>query len=201
MPRLTRVAKQAQTRRKLLEAARTVFADQGVAGTSVDAIAEAAGFSKGAFYSNFQSKEELGLEVLRLLMQEESRALEAIAERFPDAPAAAFAAVADVYADRSDGTNASLLGLELLLQASRDENFRVATRQIFEERMSTKAAVVARLAEAMGRRLRAESRLIADAISAIGHGHAALTAGGANPSPIAVIVELMLPALLAEEPG
>ncbi len=48
MARLSRTAKQAQTRRRLLEAARAVFAEQGVAPASVDAIAEAAGFSKSA---------------------------------------------------------------------------------------------------------------------------------------------------------
>src|SRR6201996_1567915 len=44
---------------KLFEAAARVFEDQGIGGASVEAIAAAAGFTRGAFYSNFKSKDEL----------------------------------------------------------------------------------------------------------------------------------------------
>jgi AcrR family transcriptional regulator len=44
---------------KLFEAAARVFEEQGIGGASIEAIAAAAGFSRGAFYSNFNSKDEL----------------------------------------------------------------------------------------------------------------------------------------------
>src|ERR1700758_5675168 len=44
---------------KLFEAAATVFEEQGIGGASIEAIAAAAGFTRGAFYSNFKSKDEL----------------------------------------------------------------------------------------------------------------------------------------------
>jgi AcrR family transcriptional regulator len=47
------------TREKLYEAAARVFEEQGIGGASIEAIAAAAGFSRGAFYSNFKSKDEL----------------------------------------------------------------------------------------------------------------------------------------------
>jgi len=47
------------TRDKLFEAAARVFEDQGIGGASIEAIAAAAGFTRGAFYSNFKSKDEL----------------------------------------------------------------------------------------------------------------------------------------------
>jgi AcrR family transcriptional regulator len=47
------------TRDKLFEAAARVFEEQGINGVSIEAIAAAAGFSRGAFYSNFKSKDEL----------------------------------------------------------------------------------------------------------------------------------------------
>ncbi|MCU1681882.1 MAG: hypothetical protein JWQ81_2621 [Amycolatopsis sp.] len=62
--RLTRAEAKAQTRELLLEAAASTFADKGFAGASVDEIAEAAGFSIGALYSNFANKEQLFMEVL-----------------------------------------------------------------------------------------------------------------------------------------
>jgi AcrR family transcriptional regulator len=60
----TRDEKKANTRRRLLDAAADVFAKRGFATTSLDEIAEEAGFSKGAVYSNFASKEDLFLAVL-----------------------------------------------------------------------------------------------------------------------------------------
>jgi AcrR family transcriptional regulator len=49
---------------KLFEAAATVFEEQGIGGASIEAIAAAAGFTRGAFYSNFKSKDELIIAML-----------------------------------------------------------------------------------------------------------------------------------------
>ena len=49
---------------KLFEAAARVFEEQGIGGASIEAIAAAAGFTRGAFYSNFKSKEELIIAML-----------------------------------------------------------------------------------------------------------------------------------------
>jgi AcrR family transcriptional regulator len=62
--RLSRVEKQAETRRLLLEAAEDVFRRRGFAGSTVEEITEQAGFSRGAFYSNFESREQLFIELL-----------------------------------------------------------------------------------------------------------------------------------------
>src|SRR6202161_813941 len=47
-----------ETCEKLFEAAARVFEEQGIGGASIEAIAAAAGFTRGAFYSNFKSKDE-----------------------------------------------------------------------------------------------------------------------------------------------
>jgi len=62
--RPSRAERQAQTREKLIEVARELFLDDGYAATSLDKVAVAAGFSKGAVYSNFSGKEELCMAVL-----------------------------------------------------------------------------------------------------------------------------------------
>ena len=49
------------TRARLLEAAAQVFAEVGLDGASVEAVCDRAGFTRGAFYSNFESKDELFL--------------------------------------------------------------------------------------------------------------------------------------------
>ena len=64
-PRLTRKEKRAETRARLLDAAEQVFLRRGLQGSSVEEIAAEAGFTRGAFYSNFKSKEELFVELLQ----------------------------------------------------------------------------------------------------------------------------------------
>ncbi len=64
MARLTRQEAQAMTRETLLATAVEHFLDRGYAAASLDQIAEDAGYSKGAVYSNFKNKDELCAEVL-----------------------------------------------------------------------------------------------------------------------------------------
>jgi AcrR family transcriptional regulator len=53
-----------EVRDRILDAAAKVFAAEGFAGATIDAIGQAAGFTKGAVYSNFESKDELFLALL-----------------------------------------------------------------------------------------------------------------------------------------
>lgn len=64
MARLTREQSQALTREKLLSSASEVVARDGYSGATIERIAEEAGFSKGAFYSNFTNKEDIFLQLL-----------------------------------------------------------------------------------------------------------------------------------------
>jgi AcrR family transcriptional regulator len=70
-PRQTRAEKQAETRRLLLEAAEDVFRRRGFASATVEEITERAGFSRGAFYSNFESREQLFIELLHSRVYDE----------------------------------------------------------------------------------------------------------------------------------
>jgi AcrR family transcriptional regulator len=63
-PHLTRNEKQAKTRSALLKSAAKLICRKGITEASVDDVAKDAGFTKGAFYSNFKSKEELFLVML-----------------------------------------------------------------------------------------------------------------------------------------
>ncbi len=73
-PRQRRLSR-AETRQRVLEAAAHVFARQGLAAASLEEVAAAAGFSKGAVYSNFASKDEL---VFALMEQEISARVESV---------------------------------------------------------------------------------------------------------------------------
>jgi AcrR family transcriptional regulator len=69
MARLSRAESRAQTRERLLTAAAELFTERGVNGTSVEQIAERAGYSRGAFYGNFADKHDL----VRALLLERTR--------------------------------------------------------------------------------------------------------------------------------
>ena len=77
--RLTRSESAAVTRRRLLEAAQDLFLERGFHGASLEAVAERAGFTKGAVYSRFASKGDLFVELLAARRVETIRGFEALA--------------------------------------------------------------------------------------------------------------------------
>lgn len=76
--RLTRQESRLITRAALIDAAEKVFLREGFEHASVEQITEAAGFSRGAFYSNFSDKDELALAVIDKRRREVARALRAL---------------------------------------------------------------------------------------------------------------------------
>ncbi|MDQ3789200.1 MAG: TetR/AcrR family transcriptional regulator, partial [Actinomycetota bacterium] len=62
--RLSRTESVALTRARLLDAAEEVFAEHGFGRTTLEQIAERAGYTRGAVYANFTSKDDLFLAVL-----------------------------------------------------------------------------------------------------------------------------------------
>jgi AcrR family transcriptional regulator len=80
--RMTREQSKANTRERLLAAARSAFASSGFHGASVEDIASRAGFSTGALYSKFDGKEDLFLVLMEREIEEHSREIaKAVAER------------------------------------------------------------------------------------------------------------------------
>jgi AcrR family transcriptional regulator len=70
MARLTRKETQEQTRAALVETAKKLFLHRGYNATSLGEVADEAGYTKGAVYSNFATKHELGLAVLEVVQEE-----------------------------------------------------------------------------------------------------------------------------------
>jgi AcrR family transcriptional regulator len=128
--RYRRDEQRARTRADLLDAAARVFAAQGFHAASVDQVAEAAGYTKGAVYSNFSSKEELFLELLDRHLDQAIGLLEQLVfEVAPEARAERFAQEHERLAvlDR----DWYLLEAEFLLYAARNTQVRdrVTARQ------------------------------------------------------------------------
>lgn len=119
-------ARRERTRQRLLDAAAEVFSEVGLDAASVEAVCDRAGFTRGAFYSNFSSKDELFLELAQRVADEKLgavgervRALESGALRATDiaAPGALVGHLLDV---EHDNRSAVLLMSEIRNRALRD---------------------------------------------------------------------------------
>jgi AcrR family transcriptional regulator len=122
MARMTRAESQAQTRAQLVTTAKRLFFEDGYHPTSLEKVADAAGYSKGAVYSNFRNKDELCTAVLDEIRAERlGEVLEIIAR--PDTPSRIEALRA--WADRVIGDPGwTSLEVEFAVHARRDEQLR-----------------------------------------------------------------------------
>ncbi|MGQ0840606.1 TetR/AcrR family transcriptional regulator [Actinokineospora sp.] len=122
MPRLTRAESQARTRELLVATAKQLFLRDGYHATSLEKVADAAGFSKGAVYSNFRNKDELCLAVLDDIHAEQ---LLAIAQAIGGKPLDDAIAVFSEWAERMIGDEGwTVLEVEFAVQARRDPALR-----------------------------------------------------------------------------
>ncbi|MFT4260404.1 TetR/AcrR family transcriptional regulator [Microbacterium sp.] len=119
------------TRARLLDAAAQVFAEVGLDGASVEAVCERAGFTRGAFYSNFESKDELFLTLAARVGEERVQAVRARVDELGAAGALAGGCdpaelVRDVMDSGEDDRLGVMLHSEIRIRALRDQAFGAA---------------------------------------------------------------------------
>jgi AcrR family transcriptional regulator len=148
-PRLTRHESQEATRRRLIEAAAQAFIRHGFDAASVETIVAEAGFSRGAFYSNFSSKDELLLAVLQANRQEFDSALHAIVRRETD-PARRLRAILDWYVNQNVNRGWMMLEMEFTLRACRNRRARVRMEEFNRQRAADYSALIGRHFEETG---------------------------------------------------
>lgn len=148
-------ARRVQTRDKLVDAALRVFADKGVGGASVEEICEAAGFTRGAFYSNFESKDALCVAVVERQCQDALAASREAIASLPEGDVTDLPQLAEqairvfLRAQRRDRTSL-LAALELRLYAAREESIRATYRQLDEAATRMFGEVVEQTANSLG---------------------------------------------------
>jgi AcrR family transcriptional regulator len=151
---LTRAESQAQTRAGILAAAARVFARRGYEGASIAEIAEEAGFSHGAVYSNFTDKEDLFLALYERWVAERITEIDAEADDEASPPEAARKLVAGWLRRVEADPDAFLLRLEFTARAARDP----ALREKLGARVGAVPVTIARLQARAGDP--AETRLL-----------------------------------------
>jgi len=127
--RKTQAERREDTREQVLTAAASVFAQNGFHATSLEAVAEEAGFSRGAVYYNFADKEELFLELLDRRCAERAQDLREVFVGTPGDDVEATSRQAQLAADHAleamtGDPEWRALYLEFLAQAARDPAFR-----------------------------------------------------------------------------
>jgi AcrR family transcriptional regulator len=142
MARLTRKEKQAQTRVCLMHSAARVFARRGLQHASIDEVAEDAGFTKGAFYANFKSKEELFLAMLDERFTKRIEDIERVIASEGSAAQKARRGGENFAQMLSADRDWQRLFFEFTTYAARDEEFR-------EELVTRYRAMRARIADAL----------------------------------------------------
>jgi AcrR family transcriptional regulator len=127
---MTRREKQQQTRNSLLRAACELFCHNGLEGASVDQVAQAAGYTKGAFYANFRSKEELFLVMLDERFASELERIDEALSGTEEPHTEAQRAAAEFIHFAGD-EHWPRLYFQFVAHAARDDDFRqeLATRQ------------------------------------------------------------------------
>jgi AcrR family transcriptional regulator len=144
-------ARRQETRTRLLDAAIEVFAEEGLQGASVEAVCARAGFTRGAFYSNFSSKEQLFLALLEREFEhraadlaEKARELEpTLRERSGCiSPAEAARYIAEFFAPARDATAWFVLEAEFLLLAMRDPSIAPGHHEFMDRFYASIAGLV-----------------------------------------------------------
>jgi AcrR family transcriptional regulator len=130
---MTREDSRELTQQRLLDAAQKVFAKKGFDGASVEDIAAAAGYTRGAFYSNFAGKNDLFIEMLRrdhdranaefLALRDDNLPVDHIQER-----------VRDIYSKLYRDNECFMSWTEARLLSARDPKFRAKLNALMLEK-------------------------------------------------------------------
>jgi len=150
-PRLTRAESKENTHSVLLEAAQEAFTRFGYQGATVDRIAAAAGFTKGAVYAHFRNKEALFLELLADGMKRNIQDTEELLTLLAAKPERLDEELG-AWLDQFDASNkVPLLALEMDLESRRDASFAVQLEQVVGQQQSTVSLLLTRYFEIVDR--------------------------------------------------
>ena len=139
------------TREKLFEAAARVFEELGIGGASIEAIAAAAGFTRGAFYSNFKSRDELIIAMLEDHVEQSILRIRDLLERHKNL-ADFIEALKTMGRSQQDPLGRSpLLHMEMILFVARAEKRRPELAKRLRARRKLVADIIETTAKNSGR--------------------------------------------------
>jgi AcrR family transcriptional regulator len=170
--RTTRVERKAQTRSDLIAAGHRVFVERGFHAATLDDIADAAGYTKGAVYSNFRGKDDLFLALLDEHYERRVRAhRELMLGLDLDDPEETWRAIARIMIEAYERDPAWwTLVSDFSTHAARHPQTRVRLRELRERFIGSMAELIEIVAERQGIASRLSSRDIARGTGALMRG-------------------------------
>jgi len=154
------------TRQKLLEAAERIFARDGFEAARLEDIASAAGYTRGAFYANFEDKEDLFFALLEHWISARVAEVNALLSRCKE-PRELLRALRNYYAENAKDRRLVLLSLEFDLYAVRhpEAHARLTARQ--RRLRSCGEQILQRMMKSLGRKLPISNRAAATGLGAL----------------------------------
>lgn len=159
-------ARTAATRQRLFAAAETVFARDGFEAARLEDIAALAGYTRGAFYAHFESKEDIFVGLLEQWVAARIAEVNAVLEK-QKSPEARLRALRDHYAHSRKDRRLVLLSLEFKLFAIRHPEAHARLRARHQRLYACGADFVRRVTKALGRTLPIPSSAIATGLGAL----------------------------------
>ena len=167
---LTRAERREQTRAELIDAAERLFIRQGFHATSVDAVADEAGFTKGAVYSNFSSKEDLFLAVYERRVDRSVAEVEAAFAASDDAAETLERLTGEIASRRTSDDGWTAVFFEFWAHVLRHPESRAQFGALHERAIEPFVAATERISEERGVPLPDEPRKFASAMYAMNLG-------------------------------
>ncbi|MDR1851921.1 MAG: TetR/AcrR family transcriptional regulator [Propionibacteriaceae bacterium] len=149
-------ARRAATQERLLDAAMEIIAEHGTEAASVEEISERAGFTRGAFYSNFDSKDALFDALIRREAERRvSEARQVLADIQPNTPLDELLdrAVRSFFSTHPSDTQAAIVHTEMRLNAVRNPELRASYLKLNGDIMALIQDLIETEAERQGLRL------------------------------------------------
>lgn len=159
-----------ETRLLLLQAAAALFARHGYHGVSLDAVADQAGFSKGAVYAHFSSKQDLLANLLELYCERQHAQTRAIMAEPAPLDDRIRQISAWLFRPPQEAQDWPLLFFELWLQAVRDPSLRARMQQLQQWSSQSVATMIDQETKARGLTLAVPANDLAQALLALGNG-------------------------------
>jgi len=156
------------TRMRLIEAAETLFIRKGFDDTSVDEISEMAGYSRGAFYSNFENKEQVLLSLIDNRRPQAPLALDEIVQQISGPERTA--AVREWFSNQWRRHDFIKLRTEFSRRAMRDRSVRKHLAKLWRQELEAYAGSLSRYSDVADSGTVDRPEAVALVLLAVAHG-------------------------------
>ncbi len=154
------------TRARLIRAAEKIFARDGFEAAKLEEIAAEAGYTRGAFYANFDSKEDLFLALLEGEVSSRINTVEQMTRSVPD-PEAKLLAFREFFLTICQDRRWSLLALEFKLFAVRHPEVKARLAAMNRRLVKPRIGILRDIMEGTGRKLPISPTALAMSLSAV----------------------------------